>query len=889
MELSGAEDAATLKGRLRTAIISTNLLAAPVLLVYIGVVFGFTIHTIGDDLNLDPYFIPLNFSLLIFVWAALVFAHLTHAMRYVRPMTDYLELAGSPGGGQERNPAAAAATALTASSSFPYRVMFWSVVYYIFGSPLAVASVQLLYSFSLGQSVILVVGIMAAGSLVSIFMYYACRRVMAGFQTQLLSDFPELLLRAGDGEVKVGIRVKFMSATIMLAGVLVVLTGTITFTASTRGLQRQLADWYLDRLQGEVKSLESAIQVGAGPTELESLAAAAHPIKGDRILLVGPDLQSLTPRPLDPAEKELIEIILKGAEGVERNRPSVHALGPQSFTAVVNREMDAVVHVPFEGGHLFVLAPASHYREVVTGMALMMVASIAIAILLAFIYASFSAADIREPLVALMDSIGALARGDLTRPVTVTGSDEIGVVARSLARAVSSLRRLIGRIGDTAATLDLASDAIGLKSSEVAAGSQSQVGAVDEASTAMDRMRGSAQGITDSISTLATSAQESSASIIEVQATVEEVAGNVEHLSAAVEQTGSSIHEMNGSIKQVAENVQGLARRSSEAMKALHEMERMIARVAESSRASGDISAEVTRDAESGARSVRSTISGIDRIREASGGLAEVITRLGKRAREIDNILNVIQDVTEETNLLALNAAIIAAQAGEHGRGFAVVADEIKDLAERTAASTQEIAELIHSVQSDAGRAVEEVQEGVAMVAEGVKLSQEGGAALDKIQASVRRAIEQTNAIAEAAGVQAQKSRQVMDFMNGLDTMIAQVARSTQEQTRTGDQIAAAAVRMEEIARQVKKATKEQAQGSRYVTQAIEHIAEIARYINDAQAEQLRNTERVRSSVDRISEAARGNQARVDDMTGTVNNLKQQADGLRALLAEFKL
>ena len=106
------------------------------------------------------------------------------------------------------------------------------------------------------------------------------------------------------------------------------------------------------------------------------------------------------------------------------------------------------------------------------------------------------------------------------------------------------------------------------------------------------------------------------------------------------------------------------------------------------------MSEEVARDSEGGAGAVQSTIQGIGKIREISRQAAEVIERLSRRAREIGRILTVIEDVTEETNLLALNAAIIAAQAGEHGRGFGVVAEEIQELAEQTGSSTTEISSI---------------------------------------------------------------------------------------------------------------------------------------------------------------------------------------------------
>src|SRR5436305_12759721 len=120
-------------------------------------------------------------------------------------------------------------------------------------------------------------------------------------------------------------------------------------------------------------------------------------------------------------------------------------------------------------------------------------------------------------------------------------------------------------------------------------------------------------------------------------------------------------------------------------------------------------------------------------IRRAVVGANEVVTRLGERSAAIGRILNVIEDVAEQTNLLALNAAILAAAAGEHGKGFSVVAAQIRELSERTAASTREIAALIRSVQDEVANALRTMGEGTALVAQGVGLSREAGKALNNI------------------------------------------------------------------------------------------------------------------------------------------------------------
>src|SRR3989337_679349 len=128
---------------------------------------------------------------------------------------------------------------------------------------------------------------------------------------------------------------------------------------------------------------------------------------------------------------------------------------------------------------------------------------------------------------------------------------------------------------------------------------------------------------------------------------------------------------------------------------------------------------EVIKDAKAGMETVDSTIRGIVRIKDVTRESSEIISNLRGRIKQIGKILDVIRDVAEETNLLAINAAIIAAQSGEEGKSFSVVANEIKDLAERTSSSAKEVTEIIQAVETESERAGEVMGRGVASVEEG--------------------------------------------------------------------------------------------------------------------------------------------------------------------------
>src|SRR5512135_1629229 len=170
-------------------------------------------------------------------------------------------------------------------------------------------------------------------------------------------------------------------------------------------------------------------------------------------------------------------------------------------------------------------------------------------------------------------------------------------------------------------------------------------------------------------------------------------------------------------------------------------------------------------------RSIEKTIDGMNRMETTARRTADVVNRLGGRAESIGSILTVIEDITDQTSLLALNAAILAAQAGEHGKGMSVVATEIRELANRTAASTQEISKLIVAVQEDSREAVAVMGKGVQLTTEGTRLAREAGDALQKILERAGQAREMSHAISRAAAEQTVGMRQVSEAVDRINAM----------------------------------------------------------------------------------------------------------------------
>ncbi len=308
-------------------------------------------------------------------------------------------------------------------------------------------------------------------------------------------------------------------------------------------------------------------------------------------------------------------------------------------------------------------------------------------------------------------------------------------------------------------------------------------------------------------------------------------------------------------------------------------------RAIESTRLAEKVSTDAS---DRGMSAAREAIKGMQNIRETVEATAEVVNRLGKRSQEIGQILKVIDEVTDQTSLLALNAAILAAQAGEHGKGFAVVAEEIKELAERTAASTQEISGLIAAVR-------EETEQSVAAMARGLKAVEAGSSVVNvtsevlvQVADSSHQSADMARAIEKTTAEQARGVAQIKEASVSIANQIEQIARAIQEQRRGSERIAQAAERMREITRQVKTSTQEQTSGSKQIAKAIESVREQAAQVARSTSEQNVGAQHITDAVNKIQKIT---QEVVDvsvEMDMTVQTLKSRAEALQSELEGFK-
>ena len=268
----------------------------------------------------------------------------------------------------------------------------------------------------------------------------------------------------------------------------------------------------------------------------------------------------------------------------------------------------------------------------------------------------------------------------------------------------------------------------------------------DSINFAVEQLRSLVQTITDTSVQVASSAQETQATAM--------------HLAEAAEHQAQEINSASDRISEIAASINQVSRNSAE---------------------SADVAQRSVQIATKGAGVVRQTIAGMDSIRDQIQETSKRIKRLGESSQEIGSIVELINDISEQTNILALNAAIQAASAGEAGRGFAVVADEVQRLAERASNATKRIETLVQTIQSDTNEAVSSMEQTTSEVVAGARLAEDAGTALGEIEKVSSDLSNLIQGISSAAQQQSSAASNITATMNTIQSITAQTSQGANQ------------------------------------------------------------------------------------------------------------
>lgn len=481
----------------------------------------------------------------------------------------------------------------------------------------------------------------------------------------------------------------------------------------------------------------------------------------------------------------------------------------------------------------------------------LMIIIIVFGILLAITLGIFLSNSIANPLGQLVKIATSVSLGDLVRDLDqkvkdalTIRKDEVGDIAKSFDQVIKYMQEM-GQAANTIANNDLTVSVVAKSDKDELGNAFTKM--IESLRQTVGQIGQSAIELSAASGQLAVAANQAGQATTQIAATVQQVAKGTAEQAGAVAKTASSVEQMSQAIEGVATGAQEQSNSVLKVSNATEQINNAIQQVTENATAVTEDSASAADAARKGSLTVEQTLNGMQSIKDKVGVSADKVQEMGTRSAEIGRIVETIEDIASQTNLLALNAAIEAARAGEHGKGFAVVADEVRKLAERSSLATKEIGGLINGILTTVSEAVKAMAEGSKEVELGVISANQAGVALSEILTAAEAVNKQATLAGEAALRMRSASEELIAAVDSVSAIVEENTASTEEM----------------------------AANSTEVSKAIESIASVS--------------EENSAAIEEVSASTEEMSAQVEEVTASAASLAEMAQTLQAVVGQFKL
>jgi methyl-accepting chemotaxis protein len=627
------------------------------------------------------------------------------------------------------------------------------------------------------------------------------------------------------------------------------------------GITQQAAVLH-DTIRGELAYVKVATEADTlraasidAATNADPLKAAASLAKADAMVKQFPeDSRKLSSLANDPATRSVIQKFVGIHNDKENSSGSVDTYDFQALSAVFalksGKKADALKQIQGAAAAAFDKQSAdgeallsalknnadSRYRSLMLARnfaLLVLIGGALLAAVIAVIAMMWFRRAMRAGLERCLGVFEAMGRGDLTARVGWAGRDLLGRFGQAVDQLGDRLSQIISTIQHAVMTVQDASSHTNETARQVESRVSEELTALARAAEFSTAVRSTAGTVADNAEQVARRVTDISSAVAEMTASIQEMDQNLLNLATVVEQAVANTQEMSASIVQVAGNAERVRQESTSTDKQVRDGRNEVAQLSKGMSSISDTVADVVTEMQS----------------------------LDQASRQIGEILGLIEEIADQTNLLALNAAIEAARAGEHGRGFAVVADEVRKLAENSASSTKQIGQLVADIQR-------------------------------RTTAVLDRTARANNLVQNNAA----SARSVTDMIETISTRVTEMAQlvseisvATTEQARASEELAKASEQMGAMTHEAAATMREQAITSNQILESVSEIEQRTGQVALASQEQQTSIEALGQTIGHTSDLGRANSGAVTDVAGQTAEVLDQASQLQGLVAQFQV